>query len=264
MELIKILFIGDMFGKPGRQAVRNFLPQVLEEYPADLVLANGENAAGGKGLTVDVYREIMELGIHFLTSGNHIWDKKEFLKDGANCPNFIRPLNYSALQPGAGYQVLDTPRGPVAVVNLAGRVFMGQANDPFEAIDTVLPALQARSKVIFVDIHAETTSEKACMAWHLDGRASALVGTHTHVQTADERILPGGLGFITDVGMTGPRDSIIGAKIENALFSMRSGLKKSMDPAEGPLQFNACYFVINADTAKTERVERICRIQTLS
>ena len=259
-EIIKILFIADIFGSPGRDSVKRFLPAVLKDYPADLVIANGENAAAGSGLTLKIYQELMDLGIHFLTSGNHIWDKKEFLKEQEICPNFIRPLNFSKLQPGQGFKVLETPRGPVGVINIIGRVFMGPAGDPFEAVDAALEEIRQQTKVVFVDFHAETTSEKACMAWHLDGRASVLVGTHTHVQTADERIFPGGLGFITDVGMTGPRDSVIGARVDNAVFAMRSGLKKAMEPAEGSLQFNGCYVEVDNATGITMAIHRIQRV----
>ena len=261
-QTLSVLFIGDIFGKPGRQALKQYLPLQRQQQRYDAVIANCENAAGGNGMTLELYKEFKQLGIDALTSGNHIWDKKEFLAQVDQCPDLLRPANYSSLQPGRGWMTITLVGGQkIALINLAGRVFMGPANDPFATVDQILEEIQQTHSFqripVIVDLHAETSSEKTCMAWHLDGRVSALLGTHTHVQTADERIFPQGLGFITDVGMCGPRDGVIGVDAQQALYGMRSGMKQKFEPAAGALQFNACYIEIDAETGHCSSIQRI-------
>jgi metallophosphoesterase (TIGR00282 family) len=212
---VNILFIGDIVGAPGRQAVEELLPRLVDGHLIDLVVANGENAAGGIGITPGVADQLLSLGIDLLTSGNHIWKHKEIIPYLEETDRLLRPANYPPDTPGRGFTVLETAAGEAAaVVNLEGRVFMNSLECPFRTADAVLVSLPASVKAIIVDMHAEATSEKLAMGWYLAGRVSAVVGTHTHVQTADDRILPGGTGYITDTGMTGPVDSVIGMKTE--------------------------------------------------
>src|SRR5512136_745406 len=215
---MQILFIGDIVGRPGRRAVRELLPGLLKEHGVDLVIANGENAAAGFGITRDTVDELLECGIHLLTTGNHVWDKKEVLGFIDEYPNLLRPANFPEACPGIGHAVVKTPAGiPVAVINLAGRIFMHPADCPFRVAKALVEQLRRQTPIIFVDIHAEATSEKQAMGWFLDGEVSAVVGTHTHVQTADEGVLPGGTAYITDAGMTGPFNSIIGIRKDAVL-----------------------------------------------
>ncbi len=208
---MQILFIGDIFGKPGREIARRAIPALVEQRGLDFVIANVENSAAGFGVTGDVADTILGYGVDVMTSGNHIWDKKEVLEYLPREPRLLRPANFPAGVPGRGSIIWRTRTGePVGVLNLMGRVFMTPLDDPFALALREVEALRAKTKVIFVDFHAEATSEKIAMGWHLDGRVTAVVGTHTHVQTADERILPKGTACLTDAGMTGPHDSIIG------------------------------------------------------
>jgi metallophosphoesterase (TIGR00282 family) len=212
---MNILFIGDIVGAPGRRAVEELLPRLVDRYSIDLVVANGENASGGLGITPPVADQLLAQGIDLLTSGNHIWKHKEILPYLEETDRLLRPANYPPENPGRGFTILETAAGEaVAILNLEGRVFMNPLECPFRTADRVLASLPPEVKVILVDMHAEATSEKLAMGWHLDGRVSAVIGTHTHVQTADERVLPGGTGYITDAGMTGPVDSVIGMKKE--------------------------------------------------
>jgi len=212
---MNIFFIGDIVGAPGRRAVEELLPRVVDHYFIDLVVANGENASGGLGITPQVADQLLSQGIDLLTSGNHIWKHKEILPYLEETDRLLRPANYPPETPGRGFAIVETAAGErAAVLNLEGRVFMSPLECPFRTAEQVLASLPKEVKVILVDMHAEATSEKQAMGWFLDGRVSAVVGTHTHVQTADERVLPGGTGYITDVGMTGPVDSVIGMKKE--------------------------------------------------
>ena len=212
---MNIFFIGDIVGAPGRRAVEELLPRVVDHYFIDLVVANGENASGGIGITPQVADQLLSQGIDLLTSGNHIWKYKEILPYLEETDRLLRPANYPPETPGRGFAIVETAAGErAAVLNLEGRVFMNPLECPFRTAEQVLASLPKEVKVILVDMHAEATSEKQAMGWFLDGRVSAVVGTHTHVQTADERVLPGGTGYITDVGMTGPVDSVIGMKKE--------------------------------------------------
>jgi len=212
---LKILFIGDIIGRPGRQLVNQWLPRLVARHEIDLVVANAENSAAGFGLTTDVVRELFGMGIDVLTTGNHVWDKKEGIPCLDSEPRLLRPANYPPGLPGRGWGVFETSAGiAVTVVNLEGRVFMGNLDCPFRSADAILQSLDRDCRVVLVDFHAEATSEKGALGAYLDGRVSALVGTHTHVQTADERVLPGGTAFISDAGMTGGRDSVIGIRKE--------------------------------------------------
>jgi metallophosphoesterase (TIGR00282 family) len=212
---MKIFFIGDIVGAPGRRAVEELLPRVVDHYLVDLVVANGENASGGLGITPQVADQLLSQGIDLLTSGNHIWKHKEILAYLDETDRLLRPANYPAETPGRGVALVETAAGErAAVINLEGRVFMNPLECPFRTVEHLLAGLPPEIKVILVDMHAEATSEKQAMGWFLDGRVSAVVGTHTHVQTADERVLPGGTGYLSDVGMTGPVDSVIGMKKE--------------------------------------------------
>jgi metallophosphoesterase (TIGR00282 family) len=212
---MNILFIGDIVGAPGRRVIAELLPRAVDQYCIDLVVANGENASGGLGITPQVADQFLSQGVDLLTSGNHIWKHKEILPYLNDTDRLLRPANYPPDAPGRGLAMVETAAGePVAVINLEGRVFMSSLECPFRTVDQLLQTLPPEVKVILVDMHAEATSEKQALGWYLDGRVSAMVGTHTHVQTADERILPGGTGYISDVGMTGPVDSVIGMNRE--------------------------------------------------
>lgn len=212
---MKILFIGDIVGRPGRQMISRHLASLVDRHLIDLVVANAENAAAGFGVTPDVVDELLDAGIDVLTTGNHVWDKKESLPILEREERILRPANYPPGLPGKGWGVFRTSAGvPVAVINLEGRVFMNNLDCPFRAADAILESLPGRPPVVLVDFHAETTSEKGALGSYLDGRVSAVLGTHTHVQTADEHLLPGGTAFISDVGMTGSRDSVIGIRKE--------------------------------------------------
>lgn len=257
-EETKILFIGDIVGKPGRLAIRELLPKLVGRYSPDLVIANGENAAGGFGITPEIADEIKKLQVDVITSGNHIWDKRE-VYDYLNSQNWIlRPANYPQTSPGAGYGVYECPSGvKVAVVNLIGRVFMDSLESPFiVGMETVRKAREA-TPIVIIDFHAETTSEKMALGWHLDGMASAIIGTHTHVQTSDERVLPNGTAFITDAGMTGPTDSIIGMKKEIILERFLTHMPVRFDVATKGVELQGVFVAIDGSTGKATRIERV-------
>ncbi len=212
---MNVLFLGDIVGSPGRRAVEELLYRLVDRYLIDLVVGNGENASGGIGITPPVADQLLNMGIDLLTSGNHIWKHKDIVPYLEDTDRLLRPANYPPETPGRGYTVLETAIGEkAAVINLEGRVFMNPLECPFRTVDQILSVVPSEVKVILVDMHAEATSEKLAMGWYLDGRVSAVVGTHTHVQTADERVLPQGTAYITDVGMTGPINSVIGMKTE--------------------------------------------------
>lgn len=234
---MKILFIGDIVGKPGRRAVRDLLPDIIEERRIDFVIANCENAAAGFGVTAEIVEELFNGRIDVLTSGNHIWDKKEVLDFLGDEKALLRPANYPAGAPGWGSVVLPAPGGlTVGVINLAGRVFMSPLDCPFRTADREIDLMRKRTGVIIVDIHAEATSEKVALGWHLAGRVTAVLGTHTHVQTADNRVLPGGTAYITDVGMTGPFDSVIGIRKEAILERFLLQIPNRFEVAKGDVR----------------------------
>ena len=255
---MKLLFIGDIVGRPGRDLVRHGLSAIVEHHEIDLVIANAENAAAGFGITREIGDQLLEWGVDVMTSGNHIWDKREALDYIGAEPRLLRPANYPAGVPGRGSYLARTADGQsVGVINVMGRVFMLSIDDPFATVLKEIEALRARTRVIFVDFHAEATSEKLAMGWHLDGKVTAVVGTHTHVQTADERILPKGTAYLTDVGMTGPHDSIIGVEIEPALGRFLTGLPSKFETATANPRLNAV--VVDAD-AQTGRANAITRL----
>ncbi len=214
---MKILFIGDIVGIPGRKATAGFLAAHRHEY--DFIVANGENAAGGKGLTFDIVDQLLASGVSAITTGNHVWDNKEIFRFIETTPQLIRPANYPTKVVGNGVTIVPSADGQtkLGVINLAGQIFMNPYTNPFHALDTILPQIKAETPHILLDFHAEATSEKIAMGWHADGRISAVIGTHTHVPTADARILPQGTAYITDVGMTGPYDSVIGTRTDLVL-----------------------------------------------
>lgn len=254
---MKILMIGDVVGRPGRRAVKEFLPALREARQIDLVIANAENLAGGNGITRETADEIFSYGVDFLTGGNHIWDKKESYSYIDEETRLVRPANYPPGAPGAGYRVFTVGNHKVGLVNLCGRAFMPDLDCPFRKAEEITATLAAATPIIIVDFHAEATSEKIALGWFLDGRVTALFGTHTHVQTADERILPGGTAYITDVGMTGPRDGVIGVRKEAIISKYLTQLPKRFEVASGPYQFNACLVTLDPATGKALSIERI-------
>ncbi len=255
---ITILFIGDIIGKPGRQALSRELHRLVDRYAVDLVLANGENAAGGFGLTVEVARELFSCGVHGMTSGNHIWDKKEQVPLVLADHRIVRPANYPEGVPGRGSMLLTTPGGiSVAVLNLEGRVYMKNLECPFRTADREIERLRQETPIILVDFHAEATSEKAALGWYLDGRVSALVGTHTHVQTADERILTKGTAFMSDVGMTGSFDSVIGIGKEQAIGKFLTQLPVKFEVPKKDIRLNGVVVRLDRSTGRAVSIERI-------
>lgn len=257
MNLINILFIGDIIGKPGLNFVQTWLPGLIQKYKADIVIANGENASDGKGCTDKEGKILFDLGVHVITGGNHTWDKhqsQDYLKTETRV---LRPGNYPKGTYGNGYYIAATKKGKVAVLNLQGRTFMAAIDCPFRTADWVLAKLKDETKVIVVDFHAEATAEKIAMSAHLDGRISLLIGTHTHTQTADERILDKGTGYITDVGMTGPYDSVIGMKTQAALNRFIFQTPQKYETAENDIHLSAIFASVDSDTGKTTNIERI-------
>ena len=257
--LLRILFVGDIVGKPGRLTVRKLLPKLVGSEQIDFVIANAENGAGVAGLTPRVAEELLESGIDVLTSGNHIWKKKEiepYLEDSGR---LLRPANYPAGVVGRGHGVFKTAGGiAVGVINLEGRVFMSPLESPFRVGDELVNRLSEKATIIVIDFHAEATSEKQALGWYFDGRVSAVVGTHTHVQTADEQIRSSGTAYITDVGMTGATDSIIGIKKEEAIAQLISQTPKKFTPAKGGRQLQAVLLDASPETGRTMAIERIC------
>jgi metallophosphoesterase (TIGR00282 family) len=257
---MKIFFIGDIVGKPGREALELNLPQILESHGIDLCIANAENAASGNGITPRLGEELLSLGIDVLTSGNHIWDKKEVLAYFDQQPKLLRPANYPPTTPGKGLFTGTTRSGhPFAVVNLQGRVFMPSIDCPFRTGDELLARLGDTFKVIFIDFHAEATAEKQAVGYYFDGRVSAIVGTHTHVVTADEQVLPKGTAYISDAGMTGPHDSIIGVKTEIILPKFINHLPARFDTATGDVRINGVEVEVDEGTGRALRIERFSR-----
>ncbi|HZQ68537.1 MAG TPA: TIGR00282 family metallophosphoesterase [Terriglobales bacterium] len=260
---MRILFIGDIFGRPGRLIVRERLPELTRQFAPDLIIANGENAAAGFGITPPLAEELFDLGVDVVTTGNHIWDKREIIDyfemaDGnehSPARRVLRPANYPAGMPGWGVYQGAKNGTPYAVINLQGRVFMGSNDDPFRGADQLLSAITA--KIVFVDFHAEATSEKIALGWYLDGRVTAVVGTHTHVPTADELVLPSGTAFITDVGMTGPYDGVIGVKRELVVNKFLSNMPVRFEPASGDVRL--CAVVVDCDnnTGRAAKIERV-------
>ena len=259
---MKILFIGDIFGQPGRRIVKESLPALRDEFAPDLILANGENAAAGFGITPGLVEELLDLGISVLTSGNHIWDRKEIIPyfqehaDG----RLLRPANYSTGTPGSGLYLGTTNQGiEYAVMNLQGRVFMAPLECPFRAADNLLGKIPATSKIRILDFHAEATSEKQALGWYLDGRVTAVLGTHTHIPTADENVLPGGTAYITDMGMSGPYDSVIGIEKETVIKKFLDQMPARFEVASGDVRLCAVLIEADPETGHASSIQRIVR-----
>jgi metallophosphoesterase (TIGR00282 family) len=255
---MKILFIGDVVGKPGRKAVRELLPRIVADWAIDFVIANCENAASGFGVTRDIIEELYENHIDVLTSGNHIWDKKEVMDYIGEYEALLRPANYPQEVPGHGSIIMPHPSGDyIGIVNLLGRVFMQPLECPFRVAIKEIERLKKKTKIIIVDIHAEATSEKIALGWYLDGLVSAVIGTHTHVQTADERILPGGTAYLTDAGMTGSFDSVIGIKKDLILDRFLTQLPNKFEVAKGDVRLQGVVLNIEEASGKSLSVERL-------
>jgi len=257
-DVINVLFIGDIVGKPGMTLTSSVLKQYQQKYSVDLCVANGENVTDGKGISEEDAQALFTLGVHVITTGNHLWDRWQARKLLGKERNVLRPLNYPKENGGQGYALYDLKeKGLAAVVNLQGRTFMQPIDDPFKAADWVISKVGSETKVLVLDMHAEASAEKLALAWHLDGRVSAVIGTHTHVPTADARILPGGTAYITDVGMTGPYESVIGMKKEIAIrrFIMQTPHKFEM--AEHDVRFCAVYVQVDRSTGKATKIEPI-------
>ncbi len=255
---MKILFIGDIVGEPGRQAVKELIPRVRREHEPDLIIANGENSAGGSGITPSTAQEIFSAGVDIITSGDHLWDQKEVIGLLQNESRFLRPLNYPQGTPGQGwviYQANNQP--PVGIINLQGRVFMPDLDNPFIAIRAEVERLRQKTNIIFVDFHAEATSEKAALGRMLDGQVSAVIGTHTHVQTADEQIFPGGTAFLSDAGFTGPHESVIGREIEPVVKRFLTLQPRRFAVATGDVKLQGALVEINPHTGRAEKIQRI-------
>lgn len=252
---MRILVIGDVVGKPGRRAVRMLAPQLRKEHHIDFIIVNGENAAGGFGITLDNIQEFLECGVDVVTSGNHVWDQKEFIPHMDSELPVVRPFNYPPGVPGRGY----IQKSGVLVVNLMGRTFMADIDCPFRAADRILAEVSPRPSAIIVDFHGEATSEKQAMGWHLDGRVSAVVGTHTHVGTVDARVLPGGTAFVTDIGMVGPRDSVIGVDAKSVLQRFLTQMPARFEVAKGPVTFNSVLIETDDATGRARSIQRLDR-----
>lgn len=260
---MNILFVGDVFGSAGRHIVREHLPHLLESHSVDLLVINGENAAGGFGITPSLAEEIFDLGAHVITTGNHIWDKREIFEymtvpadSHERGRRILRPANYAVGTPGFGLYQGELPTGQsYAVLNLQGRVFMSSCDDPFRKADELLNQITA--KVILLDFHAETTSEKSALGWYLDGRVTAVLGTHTHIPTADARILPGGTAYITDVGMSGPYDSVIGVETELVLNRFLTGMPGKFEAAKGNPKMCAVLIECDGATGRAHSIQHL-------
>jgi metallophosphoesterase (TIGR00282 family) len=261
-DTVRILYIGDIFGRPGRGVVKEKLPELMTEYAPDLVLANGENAAAGFGITPQLVQELVGLGISVLTTGNHIWDKKEiypYLVENADGP-LLRPANYPPQVPGRGLYLGKTQTGlEYAVINLQGRVFMPSIDCPFRTADLLLEGIPESVRIRIVDMHAEATSEKLAIGWYLNGRVTAVVGTHTHVPTADETVLPGGTAYITDLGMTGPFESVIGIEKNIAIRKFLSQMPERFEVAKGDVRLCAALVEADPNTGRAVSIQRILR-----
>jgi metallophosphoesterase (TIGR00282 family) len=254
----RLLFIGDIVGKPGRELVKRGLAALTDYHQIDLVIANAENSAAGFGITREIGDQLLDLGVDVMTSGNHILDKREAIDYIGAESRLLRPANFPTGVPGNGSYVARARNGTsVGVINVMGRVFMLNIDDPFAVVMRELEAIRQRTRVVFVDFHAEATSEKIAMGWHLDGKVTAMVGTHTHVQTADDRILPKGTAYLTDVGMTGPHDSVIGVEVQAALSRFLTGMPARFETATGNPRLNAVIVEADDSTGLAVEIERI-------
>jgi metallophosphoesterase (TIGR00282 family) len=258
--MFRILFLGDVVGEPGRRAVIDVVPALKNEYGLDFVVVNGENAAGGRGITPKITIDLLRAGIAVVTTGDHVWDQKEIYNYIDTEPRLLRPINYPPETPGAGSVVLETAKGKVGVIQVQGRTFMQPIlENPFRALDEAVTKMREETTVIFVDVHAETTSEKTAIARFLDGRVSAVVGSHTHVQTSDEQIFPGGTAFLCDGGMCGPTESILGREIEPIITRFLTNLPTTFPVAKGAVALNGAIVEIDEATGKATNIARFNR-----
>lgn len=259
--MLRILFLGDVVGEPGRRAVIDLVPELKKEYELDFVVVNGENSAGGRGITPKITIDLLRAGVAVVTTGDHIWDQKEIFNYIDTEPRLLRPINYPEDTPGQGSVILETAKGKVGVINVQGRTFMQPPlENPFRALDATLAAMRLETSVIFVDVHAETTSEKIAIGRFLDGRVSAVVGTHTHVQTGDERIFPGGTAFLCDAGMCGPTESILGREIAPIINRFVTNLPVTFPVAKGPVAINGAIIDVDESTGKALAIKRFSQV----
>jgi metallophosphoesterase (TIGR00282 family) len=256
---MRLLFLGDVVGRPGRRALAATLPGLRRDREIDFVIANGENASNGKGINPRAAEELRDAGVDVLTSGNHIWQSRDIVPYLQENQRLLRPLNYAPDVPGVGWTVRAAKRSgvPVAVINLIGRTFMPPASCPFLAVEELLPAVRRETPVIFVDMHGEATSEKVCMGWFLDGKVSAVVGSHTHVQTADETVLPAGTAYLTDGGMCGPEQSVLGIRVDQVLYRFRSQMPVRFDVAAGPVLIQGALIDVDEATGRARSIARV-------
>lgn len=254
---MRILFVGDVVGSSGRQMIQEYVPKLKKKYSPTVTIINGENAAGGRGITEKIYRSFLEAGAQAVTLGNHAWDNREIFEFIDNAKYLVRPANFPEGTPGKGLIFLNCNGTEVAIINLQGRTFLPPLDCPFKKVDDLIAQAKKRTSIIFIDFHAEATSEKQALGWYIDGRATAVVGTHTHVQTADNRILPNGTAYITDVGMTGPYDGILGMERGAVLKKFLTALPVRFEVAEGRTQLSAVLIDVNPSTGKASRIERI-------
>jgi metallophosphoesterase (TIGR00282 family) len=255
---VKVIFIGDIVGQPGRRAVRDLLPRLRLRHAVDFVIANGENSAGGSGITQGTASEIFDAGVDVITSGDHLWDQKEINALIDNEPRFLRPANYPAEVPGRGWGVFEKAGlPPVAVLNLQGRTFIAAHDNPFGCAQVHVPLIRQKTPIIFVDMHAEATSEKIAMGRMLDGQVSGVFGTHTHVQTADEQIFPGGTAFLCDAGFTGPQESVLGREIEPVIRRFLTGMPQRFPVASKRLQLQGVLVEVDNQTGKALSIQRL-------
>jgi len=263
---MRILFLGDIVGEPGRNAVTKHLASIKRQHSIDFCIVNGENAAGGRGITPKIAKELFAAGVKVITTGDHVWDQRELLDYLPSEKHILRPINYPKDTPGSGSVVVETDFGKVAVINAQGRTFMNPPlENPFTIVEDEISHLTEDGvKITFIDFHAETTSESIAMGFHLDGKASAVVGTHTHVQTADERILPNGTAHLTDAGMCGPEISVLGRNVESVVWRFKSGLPTRFPVAKGPVRLCGIIVDINPETGRATKVERYNRLLTTS
>lgn len=254
---MKLLFIGDVVGSTGRSMVSEYVPKLKRKYRPHMTIINGENAAGGKGITEKIYKGFLDAGAQAVTLGNHAWDNREVFEFIDEAPALVRPANFPEGTPGKGYTIIKINQTNVAVINLMGRTFLPANDCPFRKADEILAEVRKKTAIIFVDFHAEATSEKQAMGWYLDGRVTAVVGTHTHVQTADERILPQGTAYLTDVGMTGPYDGILGVEKEAVLYKFLTNLPVRFEVANGRSQLSGTVITIDPKTGLATAIERV-------
>jgi metallophosphoesterase (TIGR00282 family) len=259
--MIRLLFLGDIIGEPGRQAVVDAVPRWREERGIDFVIVNGENSANGRGITPRICTDLLRAKVAVITTGDHVWDQKEIVPHLDLEPRLLRPLNYPPETPGRGSIILETPKGKVGVINVQGRTFMNPPlENPFLAIRTEVERIRQQTPVIFVDMHAETTSEKIAMGRFLDGQVSAVVGTHTHVQTADETIFPGGTAFLCDAGMCGPQESCLGREVEPIITKFLNGRPIQYPVARGPVRLCGAIIEIDEVTGRAQRIDRVSEV----